>query len=343
MLLTIAIPTYNRATYLRSLLFNHLAFEVQGYLSEVSLLISDNCSTDNTGSIIQDFKSKHPDFSINYFKQESNKGFFVNLLTTYELCNTDYIWFLSDDDSIEMHCLSNIIRFLILQKPTVLVLGTNTIDGLLTKNGIDVSITSWKDPFSSETFLGCTYISTLILKKKKLDFTYLYSKKPNLFPQITLSLLLLKEEFSLHSKNSFRTANRETGHVVTDFFDLYCIDIKEAIELADWPDAEKSLSKLLRNNLRYFIKLQFLERSNIFYSKNGFPFSTYIIGLKKFKCSPIDFLYISLSFFVSFLPRIIAVTIYIFFFSLKYQSVKKAVSKYKLATHWKSESKTSDL
>ncbi len=50
-LLTIAIPTYNRAEYLDKQL-GWLAEAIKGYESDCEILVSDNCSTDHNQSII---------------------------------------------------------------------------------------------------------------------------------------------------------------------------------------------------------------------------------------------------------------------------------------------------
>ena len=53
-LLTIAIPTYNRAADLAAAL-EHLAGQPGISGGEVELLVSDNCSTDATGEVVKKF------------------------------------------------------------------------------------------------------------------------------------------------------------------------------------------------------------------------------------------------------------------------------------------------
>ena len=51
-LLTIAIPTYNRAALLDKQLA-WLAIAIKGFESECEIIISDNCSTDNTPGVVK--------------------------------------------------------------------------------------------------------------------------------------------------------------------------------------------------------------------------------------------------------------------------------------------------
>ena len=51
-LLTIAVPTYNRAELLNKQLA-WLAKSIKGYESECEIIISDNCSEDNTQEIVK--------------------------------------------------------------------------------------------------------------------------------------------------------------------------------------------------------------------------------------------------------------------------------------------------
>jgi len=54
-LLTIAIPTYNRADLLDKQL-TWLSQAIKGFETECEILVSDNCSTDHTQSIINKWR-----------------------------------------------------------------------------------------------------------------------------------------------------------------------------------------------------------------------------------------------------------------------------------------------
>ncbi len=93
-LVTIAIPTYNRADcYLKQAIQSALH---QTY-PNIEIIVSDNCSTDNTESIVKDFK----DSRIRYFRQERNIGANNNFNFCLQQAKGDYFSFLHDDDLID--------------------------------------------------------------------------------------------------------------------------------------------------------------------------------------------------------------------------------------------------
>lgn len=107
-LLSIAIPTWNRAGSLQKLLENILSQVKE--LGGVEVCISDNNSTDNTGEVVAGFNKKYPAL-INYNKNKENVGFDKNMLLVIEMSKGDFIWTLGDDDSIVENGLKEIIGF----------------------------------------------------------------------------------------------------------------------------------------------------------------------------------------------------------------------------------------
>ena len=103
MKLTIAIPTYNRAKRLKKALFD-LCTEINSAhnKAEIAVYVSNNGSKDNTAEIIRQcsklFIENDIPFSSN--TAESNQGFDANALACYANSNSEYVWFLSDDDNI---------------------------------------------------------------------------------------------------------------------------------------------------------------------------------------------------------------------------------------------------
>jgi len=96
-LLTIAIPTFNRALKLKRLL-NILMDEISVYHLEscVQVLVSDNASADQTPAVVSEFL--RTGFGLNYHRQSQNLGFDGNLRFLYTHSESQYIWFMADDD-----------------------------------------------------------------------------------------------------------------------------------------------------------------------------------------------------------------------------------------------------
>jgi len=95
-LLTIAIPTYNRAGCLKELL-SALAGQVKDE-PRVELIISDNASPDETASLVQEFVAQG--HRVRYLRNTENIGADANFLQCFEQARGKYVWLFSDDDII---------------------------------------------------------------------------------------------------------------------------------------------------------------------------------------------------------------------------------------------------
>lgn len=104
-LLTIAIPTFNRAQYLERLL-SSLKEQI---LPEwpIELLVSDNASPDATHEVVNRFQSAG--LQIRYLRNESNLGPDLNILQCYERAAGKYVWIIGDDDFIRAGGIAKVL------------------------------------------------------------------------------------------------------------------------------------------------------------------------------------------------------------------------------------------
>ena len=93
-LLSICIPTYNRANLLRETLA-HLR-EVCS--EDVEIVISDNCSGDDTQDAIRAFAPRFAHFRS--FRQTENRGAVANFAAAMSAARGKYLYPLCDDDRI---------------------------------------------------------------------------------------------------------------------------------------------------------------------------------------------------------------------------------------------------
>lgn len=103
-LLTIAIPTYNRAELLIECLDNIL----NQFESGVDILIRDNASTDSTQVVVQGYLAKYS--FIRYSRNHENIGPDANFLACLQEGKGDFIQLLSDDDILLPGALQSILR-----------------------------------------------------------------------------------------------------------------------------------------------------------------------------------------------------------------------------------------
>lgn len=106
-LLTIAIPTYNRAACLKDLL-SVLADQMKDE-SRVELIVSDNASPDETPSVIQDFVARG--LRVRYMRNPQNIGPDANFLQCFEQAMGKYVWIFSDDDLIVPGGLAKLLSY----------------------------------------------------------------------------------------------------------------------------------------------------------------------------------------------------------------------------------------
>jgi glycosyltransferase involved in cell wall biosynthesis len=107
-LLTIAIPTYNRAEYLDKQL-GWLAEAIKGYESDCEILVSDNCSTDYTQSIISKWQNILKNITFKSNKNSENIGVMRNIMYCLTAAKTQYVWAIGDDDPIQERAVAYVI------------------------------------------------------------------------------------------------------------------------------------------------------------------------------------------------------------------------------------------
>ncbi len=107
-LLTIAISTYNRAEYLDKQL-GWLAEAIKGYESDCEILVSDNCSTDHTQSIISKWQNILKNITFKSNKNSENIGVMRNIMYCLTAAKTQYVWAIGDDDPIQERAVAYVI------------------------------------------------------------------------------------------------------------------------------------------------------------------------------------------------------------------------------------------
>jgi glycosyltransferase involved in cell wall biosynthesis len=108
--LTIAIPTWNRAGFLRDNL-RQLERELRRVREgEVELLVSDNGSDDDTPAVLADAAQRIP--QLRSVRKPGNVGWGLNFLSCLQLARGDYVMLLADDDFIVDGGLARILETL---------------------------------------------------------------------------------------------------------------------------------------------------------------------------------------------------------------------------------------
>jgi hypothetical protein len=94
-LLTICIPTYNRSLYVIKQL-EYLKKEINGYKDYVSIIVADNHSEIEHREQLIQYHNENVFFELKL--NETNLGLIGNLYYLSSISNSQYIWFVGDDD-----------------------------------------------------------------------------------------------------------------------------------------------------------------------------------------------------------------------------------------------------
>ena len=95
--LSLCIPTYNRAHCLKEQ-FKRLANIAPEDRERMEIIVSDNCSTDNTPEVVAQYKDA---LNFQYLRNEENIGSNRNFIQCIQHASGKYVWLLGDDDYLQ--------------------------------------------------------------------------------------------------------------------------------------------------------------------------------------------------------------------------------------------------
>lgn len=170
-LLTICIPTYNRYKYLDSTLKQI----TNSPFKECEIYVSDNCSIDETKSIVE----KYP--SVVYKRNKFNIGGNANILRCAEYGQGTYLWIIGDDDVYDFSNIEDVIEKLKEEKLELVHVGAHT-DVPWKFGGQNKKIKDLVDDgypyFRFSSFIGCniikrdSFLKEIINGYKNINYSY---------------------------------------------------------------------------------------------------------------------------------------------------------------------------
>lgn len=164
--LTIYIPTFNRALILErnlGILMPFLQLFASTTKRGIKVLVSDNASTDDTPLVATSFNSEF----FAYHRNSENIGALKNFNQSFDLCDSDYIWVLGDDDFIVTKYMENVLEALSIYEPDLLFLAA-LHEGSSKREHL-TRVCSLESLFLSERLTSLGHISRLIYKKSYLS------------------------------------------------------------------------------------------------------------------------------------------------------------------------------
>ena len=107
-LLSICIPTYNRANWLDSAV-RAVVPQVARLGGQVELLVSDNCSPDSTPDVIANTPGRE---HIRYYRNEANVGACLNVDLCVKRAAGEFVWVVGDDDLVREGGVERVVKVL---------------------------------------------------------------------------------------------------------------------------------------------------------------------------------------------------------------------------------------
>lgn len=161
-LLSLCIPTYNRAKFLNELI-NKIGSQIQELENPelIEFIVSDNCSTDDTSDVVKRYIENG--INIRYIRNERNLGMDGNFVSCFKKASGSYIWLLGDDDYLYPGVLNDILT--ILSNSNI---GLLHLKALNNKNQIIEYNNSLS--FLCDVSFWITYISSNIVNSKFVSY-----------------------------------------------------------------------------------------------------------------------------------------------------------------------------
>ena len=196
-LLSITIPTWNRASFLDTSL-SILLPQLIKYKEIIELIISDNCSTDNTKDVVESYIKQYNEFSIQLYEQTENTGYYGNFKKCRELANGTYFWLLSDNEFLNIGLIKYLVES-INKNPNVSSIYLRDWSDYLNSDSLNKSEYTKKlvsnEDLIKEAGYKLTLISAVIFKNSKENDNEIFKRfKGNSFLGFVLFLNALKEE-----------------------------------------------------------------------------------------------------------------------------------------------------
>lgn len=151
--------------------------QINGYESLIEILVSDNCSTDNTQQVVEAFMNNG--YPISYNKNKANLGPDANMQQLLQMQQAKYFWLFGDDDLLLDGMLFKIMNLLQNQNYNMLYLSNYWFNDDYIKEAPkpqSFAITNYTNPndFIKKiniwiTFISAGIFSTDVLQKINLN------------------------------------------------------------------------------------------------------------------------------------------------------------------------------
>ncbi|MDR1451315.1 MAG: glycosyltransferase [Helicobacteraceae bacterium] len=162
-LLSIAVPTFNRAAVWKELL-PELIDQCRPH--KIAIYISDNASEDDTQEVIAAAQKDYP--YIYYSRNEKNLGCDMNFEKVLKTPDTKYVWFKGDDDRVINNGIEKVLEIINIDAYDMIMTNAMSRSGML-ENKLQTQVFNDAVLFFEKTFRCATFMSICVFSKKLLE------------------------------------------------------------------------------------------------------------------------------------------------------------------------------
>lgn len=276
--LTIAIPTFNRAEFLRTCLMQLLSEMRSVAENMVEILVCDNCSPDDTPKVLEDARSFG--LTVNYVRNSANIGSDANIAQCFNRAQGQYVLILGDDDVFVDGALKRILYRLKDHEYGMIFLRSYGFDGdfkreLPKSYGVDASVYRDAGVFLARVAHLVTLISGCVINKSLLRGVDANAFCGGNLVQVHLCLLAAtraKRNLFVHRYEIGIKRNNSGGYdhsrvFVTNFLQILDSYVGHGLAARDVQKVEKRL--LLSYFPYYLYKLRY-ERGDVAEAQKNF-------------------------------------------------------------------------
>ena len=260
-LLTVVIPTLNRASALESQL-TELARQYDG---SFQVLVSDNGSNDETPSVVNKWQQRFPVLRYNRF--ETNQGFDRNIFRAYQLTRTLYLWYCSDNYPIYPGAVAGIVDRLRAYEPTVAAMGVLSEENpeILSAGGERVFRSEAEMPNYDDLFRG-VMLSSLVLRRMEIDESRVVHAFGTWFMQLALCQELLRQRFCFAVfPNVFVAKKKVNRHAASrPYLDLWVNSPLRALRVSGGPLKWERIQSWMNGTWRAYFKVLLSARIGLY-------------------------------------------------------------------------------
>jgi glycosyltransferase involved in cell wall biosynthesis len=186
-LLTIAIPTYNR----NQILLGNLQRLLPQLTPQCRLLIVDNCSDVPVAETLRELLDQALAVDWTISRNRTNIGGNANILRCFELCETEWLWVLGDDDQVHPDAIATICAH-IATHPACLLFNF-ACDGLRPRTvltrGLEELVAKLDRSADIPWTSSSIYRADKMLAQLKFGYQYTYA----LLPHVALVLVTIAD------------------------------------------------------------------------------------------------------------------------------------------------------